>query len=230
MNEGSAREIARLIVGNQRSHGVQLLQAVIDSVTNDTVSIFLSGDQTFAIDGVRFLETFDPRDGDVVWLLKNGPDLLVIGRLSEGVAPRASLTRSTVQSIGAAGETLVLFDTLVYGTGGMWDAGDPERITFPRDGLYDIGFHLRFAPNATGARFGRIFYNGSTSNGVALPIEHNVTAAYATTVYAHTQWEFDEGDYIQLNAGQNSGGALNIEVGSPHSCRLYAAYRGRKSS
>lgn len=59
---------------------LQARQATIAaySVAGGTVSVFLSGDLT-QIDGCKVVGPDIPRVGDVVWLLKNGTDLLVLG-------------------------------------------------------------------------------------------------------------------------------------------------------
>lgn len=51
-----------------------------------TLDLYLSGDNTTLIQGVRFLDSYSPALGDVVQVLKQGPMLLVVGQIAGGAA------------------------------------------------------------------------------------------------------------------------------------------------
>lgn len=74
-------ELARLLLKPAAQQPPRMLQAVVSAVINHTLELLLPGN-TVAIGGVRYLSSYVPEVADVVWVLKNGPDLLVIGSLS----------------------------------------------------------------------------------------------------------------------------------------------------
>jgi len=51
-----------------------------------TLSIYLSGDTSTLIQGVRFLDSYSPAIGDVVQVIKQGPMLMVLGQIAGGAS------------------------------------------------------------------------------------------------------------------------------------------------
>jgi hypothetical protein len=72
-----AREMASLLNGDGATY-VRLRQAVVSSVEDGSVTIFLAGDQT-PISNIKHLDNYQPEVGHVIWALENGPDLLALG-------------------------------------------------------------------------------------------------------------------------------------------------------
>lgn len=80
MPSNEIRELAGELAGD----GVARLrrrQAVVQSVQTGSVTIRL-GASTVDITGVRYLASYSPVAGDTVWVLVDGPDLLIFGRVA----------------------------------------------------------------------------------------------------------------------------------------------------
>lgn len=78
-----ARELANLLLEPDSRISPTLVQGVVQSINVDGhISLYLSG-MVFPVSKVKHLDSYDPRVGDTVWVLKNGPDLLIIGRVAE---------------------------------------------------------------------------------------------------------------------------------------------------
>lgn len=82
--------------------------------TNDTCTLYLSGETTTSVSNVKYLAPYRPIVNDYVWVLKNGTDVMVLnrkvwdeggGRVIKGVHIIASAT-TTVPS-GSTSRTLV---------------------------------------------------------------------------------------------------------------------------
>lgn len=77
-----AREMAELLMPPPVADNPKLIQAVISSVQYGTLTIQLGG-SPYPVGGIRYLGWYSkPKVGDSVWVLKNGPDLLVLGPLT----------------------------------------------------------------------------------------------------------------------------------------------------
>lgn len=104
-------------------------------------------------------------------------------------------------------------------------SSNTSRITIPTGlaGNYDIKGVVRWEANATGRRELRILLNGTT---VLWQITEPTTTATAFFQQIAAEYELDEGDYIELEALQISGGALNVEAASPRSPVFVARWTG----
>lgn len=105
----ATRELADLLVGPNRPEPPLLRQGVVSAVGAGIVSVQLAG-SPYAVGNVRYLDSYEPVVGDVVWMLKNGPDLLVLGALQIGAlpappAPPAEAVIGTSQSTSSASLT-----------------------------------------------------------------------------------------------------------------------------
>jgi hypothetical protein len=87
-----------------------------------------------------------------------------------------------------------------------------SRLTVPAncDGWYIISGGALFEANATGVRGLRVRLNGSTY--IQEILLNNLGASFGTRVQITTQYYLSAGDYIELQAYQNSGGNLNVQV------------------
>lgn len=123
--------------------------------------------------------------------------------------PRCRALRAGVQSITGSGPEFIGFsDADAFDVGAMHNpASNNTRLTVPSggDGTYLIGGQGAFAANSTGERRLDLRINGSTtiaqSRGAAIT---NIMAIQIVTFYA-----LAAGDFVELGAGQTSGGALD---------------------
>lgn len=137
--------------------------------------------------------------------------------------PIAELYQTGAQSIPNAAFTALLFDTEtvdkdVSSTGGHSTSVSTSRYTAVYPGWYQVSGGVAFAANATGRRACTWRVNGSSVAGsqVAYP----ATAASDCEIAARTKLVYlNVGDYVELYAYQESGGALNTFVAAsaePH--------------
>lgn len=82
--ERTAGHLARMFADARG--GVRLRQAEVVGVATSgagTVDLLLSGAPADSpTNGVRRFTFYTPTSGDIVWVLQNGPDLLVLGKLA----------------------------------------------------------------------------------------------------------------------------------------------------
>jgi hypothetical protein len=122
----------------------------------------------------------------------------------------ARVRRSTAQSIpNASFSTALIFDQELTDDGGMFDVGQPTRLTAPADGWYSLVATLNYAANATGTRY--VWFR---INGVDIIDSVNSDAASAgpTILNLSTQTYLSADDYVEIIAYQDSGAALNVEA------------------
>jgi hypothetical protein len=110
------------------------------------------------------------------------------------------------------------WQTLTFNSERWDDAGyhdtvtNTSRFTIPQPGRYRIGGHVRFDANATGIRGIRITENaGSILGQVTVP---TITDGNQLVLSVMTEMELSAGDYVELDAFQNSGGALTLVLSS----------------
>ncbi|MFJ4828386.1 hypothetical protein ACIP79_00370 [Streptomyces sp. NPDC088747] len=70
---------------------------IADTSAPPTLSVQISGDATTTIDGVRYVDSYVPAVGDVALIIKQGTDLIALGR----VAAAYSATAWTTVALGA---------------------------------------------------------------------------------------------------------------------------------
>jgi hypothetical protein len=111
---------------------------------------------------------------------------------------------------GNGGWTAITFNAAVWQYGAVWSVVNPTRLYAPVSGNYLISAGISFATNSTGARGAAIRLNGATF------IRAGMTAAVAgfethmPSVVKVAQ--LVAGDYVEVMAYQDSGGALNAVV------------------
>jgi len=138
------------------------------------------------------------------------------GFITGSTATTCRAIRSTNQSISTASWTAISFSSAAWddrpsGVSAQWSSGSPTRLTCRADGLYLIVGHLSFAGNATGRRIGRVYLNGSTE--IALQ-SHPAMSTNPVHLVFSTYRKLSVGDYVELGAYQDSGGALDVLTGS----------------
>lgn len=87
-----------------------------------------------------------------------------------------------------------------------WDSTN-NRFTVPKDGRYVLSAGFRFAVNATGTRGVRIVVSGSSIGIFASGVGANGDGG-GTLTKVH---KLEEGDTVQMQVYQSSGGSLNID-------------------
>lgn len=129
------------------------------------------------------------------------------------------LLRTANLSLTDATDTSITFPsgsvTEELDTHSFHDTGSATaRITIPSggDGYYLIGGCVEFAANATGSRQVWVELNGTAGSGT--DIMRATTPGHATVnnrvALPTFVYDLNAGDYVTLNARQNSTGALNI--------------------
>lgn len=122
--EGVVRDLAAQITAAAQPAytAPQVVKGTITAFSSDTtpptVSLNLSGDTT-AIDGVRYLISYSPLVGDVVALLKTGPDLFVLGAYAQGASSWTTPTLSSGFAQNGDSQGNVQYRL-------VWDNGSPK--------------------------------------------------------------------------------------------------------
>lgn len=117
-------------------------------------------------------------------------------------------------------DTPVLWDTEQIDTGLHDLVTNKERITFPADGIYHIGFHARFEGSAAGTGT-RNYTFKKNADGAAVELFVSSFNGVATfddpwQVYSRP-FQAVAGDYISLIVNQSSTETVQIEGGSDSS-------------
>lgn len=97
-----------------------------------------------------------------------------------------------------------------------------SQVVMNWTGFYQVKATVSFATNATGERRVRIRLNGTTI--IAEAVMGANGAAGATTIHAVCDRYFNAGDYVEVLAFQNSGGALSSVQNSEYS-PIFSAVR-----
>lgn len=114
------------------------------------------------------------------------------------------------QSIANNTITSLALNTERFDTDAFHDAvTNNSRLTVPagKAGKYLIIGNVAFAANATGQRQVRILLNGATV--IARTVDAGTIAGDGTFILS-TIYDLAEADYVELQAYQTSGGALNV--------------------
>jgi hypothetical protein len=123
---------------------------------------------------------------------------------------RASVYKNGTQSVNSGTLTALNFDSEDFDVGAMHDnVTNNTRVTIPasNNGIYLVMGAATFAANATGNRQLVLRKNGTTDmRSVTLPN----TGATAQQMQVAAVLALVATDYIELTAGQDTGGALNV--------------------
>lgn len=130
--------------------------------------------------------------------------------------PHAELRQTAAQSISSAVAAVILFDTEdvdtdVDGVGGHSTSSNTSRYTARYPGWYEVSGGVSFAASATNRRLCWWRVNGVDMN--ASEGGHPGSAAGTLGTVARTKLVYLAiGDYVELVAFQDSGGALLTQV------------------
>jgi hypothetical protein len=136
-----------------------------------------------------------------------------------GVRYYTEVARVATQSTTSGNwNQLVSFDTGIYNSSGMWNAGQPTRVTIQpgQDGLYFGHARVVWRQHATGLRGMQVMKNGSGSPF----IDSILSASAGVPTYKTLSFSIPmvAGDYLELTTRQDSGANLLISDGG--SCFL----------
>jgi hypothetical protein len=113
-----------------------------------------------------------------------------------------------------------------HDTGAMHSTvSNTSRITVPTGGggVYAVGGCVDFANNGTGVRAIGIRLNGTTF--LAVHTSPTRTDGGQPTLSIATEYLLAAGDYVELMAWQNSGGALNLTSSANFAPEFHASWR-----
>ena len=116
-------------------------------------------------------------------------------------------------------ESTVTFNTEVFDTGGMWDAGTPTRLAARARGVYSFVGGAVFASNAS-AGYRRLRINHSRYGDVPT-WDLQQDSVGDLRLLTTDMWPFEPGDYIELMAFESSGANQTVSLSS-----LCLAYMG----
>lgn len=114
---------------------------------------------------------------------------------------------------------VLAFNTDEYDPRGLHDVSAPNNTKFTaiKAGFYSVGATVQWEGNATGARDTRLRKNGTTDIEKARGISGD---ALSFSQSMQTGIFLNVGDYLEVTAQQNSGGALNILASASYSPRF----------
>jgi hypothetical protein len=129
-------------------------------------------------------------------------------------APAVRCYNSAAISVANATFQSLTFDTNRYDHGTSTPqhsvAANTSRLTCQQAGVYQIGASVDFAGSASGSyRMLELFLNGTTLIG---KMHSPFLASSGIRVEVNTQYNLAVGDYVEVHAYQDSGGALNVNA------------------
>lgn len=153
------------------------------------------------------------RDGD--WVTLRRVLNYVAARLNQPL-PQARVFNSANISIVTSGTPQFLtFDSERFDNGGLHSTSvNTGRLTAPITGLYMIGGGVEFAVSGIGSRQLALRVNGTTFIATE---NQSAVAGDVTEMDIATPYRMTAGDYVELRAFQNSGGALNVTAAANYS-------------
>lgn len=134
-------------------------------------------------------------------------------------SPECQLTKTATQSIPNSTQTAIQWGTKIIDRDSGWSSGSNTQYTAQTPGIYEVGAFIPWAANTTGTR--RLTFQLNTGSGN--PAGSGLTTLFGTSsVYtltsgtiascvvseALTPYMYD-GDFLQVMAWQDSGGALS---------------------
>lgn len=144
--------------------------------------------------------------------------------LDAWIQERARVYNNAVIGVNNGIWTALPMNSELYDPSGMHAAApNPSFITMAVPGRYSVGGNIQFAANAVGSRW--IAVRSTAPGPVVTWISQQAqqaTAAGNCSVTAHCEWEFVAGEYVELLAYQNSGGALNVVAAAQVSPEFWA--------
>jgi hypothetical protein len=126
----------------------------------------------------------------------------------------ARVTHSVAQSIANNTFPKLVFDTARWNDGGLWDSTANTKLTAPVSGLYVIGAHIEWEPNAAGIRVLELV---QSSVSVIASIWQSAAVNGPTRQSIATLWYLAVNDFVEVQVSQDSGGPLLVPASSKYS-------------
>lgn len=186
--------------------------ASIDYTTNPwTVGVYVAGAATITED-IKTLNTYCPRVGETVVMVKAGADLWVQGSFGAENKPRCRI--NGVNLVGPGGSHDMVFSSEEADTDAMWEVGMPDQIFVNTPGVYELGAWTRHDDALSGRRFTQINLNvafGQVGGHDISDIGAVGAGECEYTAVALPRW-YNAGDYLKVAVFQGSAGNINIGV------------------
>lgn len=113
-------------------------------------------------------------------------------------------------AVGSASWTSLTFDSEAFDNATMHStSSNTSRLTSTVSGIYLVGATVHFAANATGTRQLRLYQNGATvvaRNATSSTLSGSVVTVLEITALVN----LPSGNYVEVQAYQDSGGSLNV--------------------
>lgn len=119
---------------------------------------------------------------------------------------------SAAQSLTTSVEAAIALNSERWDNAAIHDTvTNNSRMTVPTGwaGVWTIEAWGEWAANVTGRRYLRLKVNGTTTVAIQ---QVNVTSAGFADITISKSWKLAVGDYVEVLAFQDSGGALNVTV------------------
>lgn len=137
-----------------------------------------------------------------------------LGKHTGGVIS-ARIYNSGVFAVPNNTATAITFDSERYDTDSIHStSSNTSRLTCKTAGKYHISTSLGYASNTTGRRYSQFRVNGTAI--IALAETDCQAVGFAHHAFS-TSYDLAVGDYVEVLAYQNSGGALNVVAASNYS-------------
>lgn len=133
--------------------------------------------------------------------------------------PRAQVTLAAVASIANVAPSAITFDTPIYNEDSMWAVSAGSLLTARTPGLYWVSANFAWAPSAGGT----LRWTYLLKNGVGPHLGDDARGpAGANIVWCNSAdyISLNAGDYVQLVAYQDTGGALATTVAVGPSAKI----------
>jgi len=195
------------------SGSYELLTKIVTLDSNATLMTLVlgvdTGDTTAYFDAVQVLE------GDV-------PASFAGSTLDSSISCR--VRRNSAQSIPTSTATKLTYGTEDFDTSDFHDlVTNTSRLTVPEAGTYHFHAAVQFNGNATGTRQLRFLKNNTDQH--ALDQRNAVSnALFATALEINVVAQMNAGDYMEVQAWQDSGGALDIAT-SPSYTPVFEVFK-----
>lgn len=128
------------------------------------------------------------------------------------VVPAARAGRGANLATVTASTTVFAMDTEIFDTADLWDVANPERLTAPIAGIYQVSAGVRFSSTSSVGDRSLILYKGALGTPNEIGSSRAPAASTADTMATVSSLvTLAAGEYVQARVIQSSGGALNVE-------------------
>lgn len=136
----------------------------------------------------------------------------------QGFAYGARVTKSAVQSIPDATDTVVTWNTREYDSRGFWSSAATSVLTARETGLYYLFASSTWAGNSTGIREIQLLVDG------VILTEDRRTASAASQATIGIGAYLKVGQQVSVQVRQTSGGPLDFDTASHFGIHYFGPY------